>query len=105
MILCSSHFSAVLARLALRRPRLWPIKGIPSEPGGNLFDDLLPFVRRKKMGMRNREMGQENIHDLCVAFGFLKWWGKMRKQDWFLREKERDSMIYIFPFVFCLQAF
>lgn len=51
VILCWSHFSAVLARLAPRRLRLWPIKGIPSEPGGSLFDDLLPFVRRKKMGM------------------------------------------------------
>lgn len=59
LILASSHFSAVLARMARRRPMLWPIKGIPSDPGGNLFDDLLPHDRRRKMGVRKRKIARK----------------------------------------------
>lgn len=54
LILCSSHFSAVFDLMAPRRPRLWPIMGMPSEPGGSLFDDLL-LVRRRKAGRRKRK--------------------------------------------------
>ena len=34
---------------------LWPTKGIPSEPGGCLFD-VLPLVKRRKMGMSNSKI-------------------------------------------------
>lgn len=92
VILCSSHFSAVLARMALRRPRLWPIKGIPSEPGGNLFDDLLPFVRRKKMGMRNREMARKifmiYVWHLVFWSGGGKWESKI---GFWEREREYEK--------------
>lgn len=57
IILSSSHFSAVLALIARRRIRLWPIIGSPSEPGGNLFDDLL--LRRKKMEIEKTKMVNE----------------------------------------------
>jgi hypothetical protein len=33
--------------------------GIPSEPGGSLFNDLLPFVKRRKIGMRNRKIARK----------------------------------------------
>lgn len=55
IILCCNHCSAVLALIARRRLRLWPIMGIPSEPGGSLFDDLL-LVRRRKIGRTKKKM-------------------------------------------------
>lgn len=68
LILCSSHFSAVLARMALRRPRLWPIMGSPSEPGGSLYDDFFLLVRRRKMGMRKRKtVMRRRISMICEA--------------------------------------
>ena len=56
VILCCSHLSAVLERKARRRSMLWPTMGIPSEPGGCLFDDLLPLVKRRKIGMSNSKI-------------------------------------------------
>ena len=35
---------------------LWPTMGIPSEPGGCLFEDLLPLVKRRKIGMSNSKI-------------------------------------------------
>jgi hypothetical protein len=51
----------VLACIARRKARLWPKKGIPSEPGGTLFDDLLPLVRSRKMGMRKRKVARKIV--------------------------------------------
>lgn len=45
------------------------------------------LCKEKEDGYEEQEDSQENVHDLFVAFGFLKWWGKMGKQDWFLRER------------------
>ena len=55
IILSSSHFSAVLARIARRRPRLWPMIGIPSEPGATLFDDSVLLISRSRTGIRKRK--------------------------------------------------
>ena len=89
LILCSGHFSAVLARMALRRPRLWPIKGIPSKPGGSLFDDLLPFLRRKKMGMRNREIARKIF---MIYVWLLVFWSGGGKWESKIGFWERESM-------------
>lgn len=53
-----SHCSAVLARMARRRLKLWPIMGIPSDPGGVRLDDddlgVLVLVMRMSGMMRRR---------------------------------------------------
>lgn len=64
-ILCCSHFSAVLARMARRRPRLWPIMGSPNEPGGTLFGDLFLLAKRSKMGMRRRKTVKKRVFMIC----------------------------------------
>jgi hypothetical protein len=45
--------------------------GIPSEPGGSLFNDLLPFERRRKIGMRNRKIARK-ILLICVWLWFFE---------------------------------
>ncbi|POO00377.1 hypothetical protein TorRG33x02_037900 [Trema orientale] len=67
LILSSSHFSAVLALIALRKLRLWPIIGIPSEPGGSFFVDLLLLIKRRNMGIRSmREVNRLLMVCVCV---------------------------------------
>jgi hypothetical protein len=44
--------------------------GIPSEPGGSPFNDL-PFLRRRKMGMRNKKIARK-IFMICVWLWFFE---------------------------------
>lgn len=68
LALSSSHFSAVLAFIALRRPRLWPIMGNPNDPGGILCDDLFPLLlRRRKMGRRKMERIKKIFICVCLT--------------------------------------
>lgn len=55
---------------------LWPIKGIPSDPGGSLFDDLLPHERRRKMGVRKRKIARI----IFIVLGCL-WCDHSNKDD------------------------
>jgi len=56
--------------MARRRSRLWPKTGIPNDPGGTFFDDLLSLVRRRKMGMRKRKIARK----ISIIFVWL-WYG------------------------------
>jgi len=67
-ILSRSHFSAVLVLIALRSCRLWPIMGIPSEPGGSFLDDFLPLIRRK-MGKRTIKMVKSGF--IWAVWGYV----------------------------------
>jgi hypothetical protein len=75
--------------MARRRPRLWPKRGIPSDPGGTLFDDLLPLARRRKMGMRKRKIAKK----IFIIFVWL-WCIEVKGGvggvliDWFKRDRE-----------------
>lgn len=53
LILLLIHCSPVFVRMAQRRPRLWPMIGIPRDPGGSLFDGFLVLVRRWMVMRRN----------------------------------------------------
>jgi hypothetical protein len=57
--------------MARRKPRLWPKRGIPSDPGGTLFDDLLPLVRRRKMGTRKRKIANIDCYYYYYYFFFV----------------------------------
>lgn len=74
--LSSSHLSAVLALIAQRRLRLWPTRGIPSDPGGSLLDHLFLLLRRKAIGrtIKTRErkkfmvsMFREKGEKMCLT--------------------------------------
>ncbi|KAK9209663.1 hypothetical protein WN944_002030 [Citrus x changshan-huyou] len=57
--------------MAWRKARLWPIMGIPSEPGGSPFADDLLLVRRRKIGKTRRK-----IINKAIMFCRCKRWGK-----------------------------
>lgn len=61
--LSSDHASAILARIALRRPRLWPTKGSPSDPGGSSSDDLSfsPPEKEKEDWQKEQAKCEEDV--------------------------------------------
>lgn len=83
-ILLSSHSSAVLVRMARRRPRLSPIKGIPSDPGGSFLEDFLLLTRKRKMVMSRKKM------TIMTFVGF-----RVRKMVWSGEFERTSQNLYV----------
>lgn len=71
------HCSAVFARIARRRSKLWPIMGIPIEPGGTVVVDeeyvvFLVLLRKIRIGMR-KTRAAKRILSIVIMLGLLVW--------------------------------
>lgn len=70
-ILCWSHVSAVLARIARRRARLWLIKGIQMSPEEPFLLFFFPCCKERQDGNEEEENCEKGIHDLWKAYALF----------------------------------